>query len=359
MSGAKKLRILAGALVVLVLLGSCTNFFSKTWGDLFKRNPKNVKVTSSNVYDLLDAARGDPELSRAILDQINANSSDYLKIAAIKAANQGAGVSTLVFENVRTLVDAVENKNYEEALQKVAESILAAAASNKLEHISDKMAEILADKYLPSPKTALSDLANAKKIEVAIPAEGGKDATVSISVDNKGMSTATITIGNQPTSYECEVNDNGTITLLNAGNNETNVNIGYTITRDDRIVLSGLDQIAGNELAPGASKPSEQKVPPSKPVFAEGFLDKSSVSDSDLTLMVMTLILAKAEKEKTTDPDGTLDTYIKTWLDKSVETGEGLDYEEKLIAAIVNGMVERGEDTSELTNLVKNLLGVS
>jgi hypothetical protein len=92
-----------------------------------------------------------------------------------------------------------------------------------------------------------------------------------------------------------------------------------------------------------------------KPGFAEDFLD--GVSESDLTLSVITLILAKAEKER--DINGTLEKYLETWIDKNVETGKGLDVEEALIAALINEMIERGDDTSELKDLLVELLGIT
>jgi hypothetical protein len=149
MSGSKKLKALTTALIVLLLLNSCTDFFSTSWGDTFKRDPNKVKVTDSNVYGLLNAAKGNTELSRAILDKINADSSDTLKHAAIKAANQAAGVSTLVLENVKTLIDAADNDNDDalgEALTDVTKRIQAAVVQNGVGHISDKLVEILGDK---------------------------------------------------------------------------------------------------------------------------------------------------------------------------------------------------------------------
>jgi hypothetical protein len=359
MGGAKKLKVLAGAFVVLVLLNSCSDFFSTSWGELFKRDPKNVKVTSSNVYDLLDAAKGNMELSRAILDQIGANSSDALKIAAIKAANQAAGIPTLALENVNTLLDAVDTKNYEEALRKVADSIQGAVKSNDIVGISEKLTVILEDKYKLAADSR-TKLINTRAFTVAVPkANGNGSATVNIDVDKNGAGFITVIIDGAPTIYPCVINDDGTITLKNAGSKGQEEDIQYVIDDDGHIILRGLDHIADKGLAGGASEPSAEKVPPGKPEFESEFLDASS--DSDLTLMVITLILAKAEKERAKN-NGTLDTYFDTWMEKNMETGNGLEDDEMLIAATVNGMISRGElsdDVSELTKMLKDLLKVN
>jgi hypothetical protein len=239
MSGAKKLKVLGGTLIVLFLMNSCTDFFTSSWGEAFKRDPKKVKVTESNVYDLLEAAQGDPALSREILDKIKADSSPELKKAAFKAANQAAGVTTLVLENVQTLIESAEGDGDKAALEEVAEAILEEAEGNGLEGISDKLEEIFQDDIAPTGKPVFTD---------------------------------------------------------------------------------------------------------------EHFLD--DVPESDLTLVVMTLILAKVEKEER-ENNRSLDDYIQTWSDKNMETGAGLDADERLIAALVNGM----DDTSDLTEKLKDLLG--
>jgi hypothetical protein len=259
MSGVKKLRLLGGALIVLFLLNSCTDFFSESWGK--PRDPAKVKVDESNVEELLKIARGNPELSKAILDKIDANSSDKLKHAAIKAANQAAGIPSLALENVKILTDAVNDHKYETALEEVAEAIQDAVAQNDLVGISDKLSEIL----------------------------------------------------------------------------------GGAITKP--------------------SEPDEEPIPPE---FTNDFLD--NVSEADLTLMVMTLVLAKAQKVKDLyeNEDFTFSDYIngKTvngeyiegLREKDVINGIGLDPDERVMAAIVNEMVEK-HGGSDLVQMLEDLLG--
>jgi hypothetical protein len=244
MGGAKKLKVLGGAFIVLLLLNSCADFFSTSWGEAFKRDPDKVKVTEDNVYELLDAAKGDPELSRAILNKINADSSDKLKRAAIQAANQAAGITTLAMENVQILIDAGKGesgKNNESALQDVADKILGSAKKNDLPGVSAKLVEILEN---------------------------------------------------------------------------------------------------------------EVDTPKGRPVFQENIVD--GVSEADLTLLAMTLVLAEAGDD--------VNAYAKTWESKDVKAGaDSLNPKEKLIAASVNGMIDKGDKTgqsSELTKMLKDLLKV-
>jgi hypothetical protein len=367
MNGVKNLRALTAALAVLFLLNSCTDFFTTSWGEMFKRDPKNVKVTSSNVYDLLEAATGDRELSRAILDKINADSDDSLKRAAIKAAGQASGLTTVVMENVKDLIDAAGAKGDPgKALKEVAQQIINDIRNNDIEGIGAEVTKILEgtieikSSNLPVPsEQPKAALIKAGKITVSVPkATGtgvGKD-TVAITVDSNGKGFVTIAVDGVVKTYSnCEITGD-TIILPGAGDNGGNVAIGYGINDDDRTVtLTNLDKIANAGLADTSNPSPENTIPPGKPEFKGDFID-DSVRDSDLTLLAMTLILAKAEKER--GADGTLDSYLDTWMNKNVETGKGLDLEEQLIAAVVNKMVERGEDTSELTNMIKDLLGL-
>jgi hypothetical protein len=372
MSKVTRVKALAAAFAVLFLMNSCVDFFSNSWGDSFKRDPKKVKVTASNVYDLLDAAKGDPDLSREILNKIKAGDNNTLKQAAIKAANQAAGISTLALENVQALIDAAEGSDTD-ALETLANKIM--GKGNDIVDIAGQLTKILVVQENPgssgsaltaSSSVTLGSVSNsvalkkAGEVTVSVPkTDGGGTAMVTINVGSDGTGTATITTPEGTTTYNCEIKNDETITLTNTQNGGKVADIGYKID-DDHLTLSGLDQIAGAGLAP-ASNPSNDTIliPPGKPEFKPDFID--GVSDSDLTLMVMTLVLAKIEDVESTYPD--LDAYLKDWKDKkkNVETGEGLDPDELLIAATVNGMISRGEltgDETELTKMLKDLLGM-
>jgi alanyl-tRNA synthetase len=190
MSTIQRVKALAAAFAVLFLMNSCTEFFSTSWGEGFKRDPENVKVTSSNVYDLLDAAKGDPKLSRAILNKINAGSNPTLKRAAIRAANQAAEISTVALKNIKGLINAVDGSNPEKALKEVANNIRGGLKSNDIVGIADKMAEILV--VLPSALSPSEALKNAESITVPVSKSNGGKGTMTIVVDADGTGTATI-----------------------------------------------------------------------------------------------------------------------------------------------------------------------
>jgi hypothetical protein len=348
MSGVKKLKALSAALIVLFLMNSCADFFSTSWGEIFKRDPKNVRVTASNVRDLLDVAKGDPDLARAILDQIDKESDDALKLSAIKAANQAADIPTLALENISDFIDAVNSGEEETAIRRVIEQIERGIQDRDLAGISGKLGNIFADKVSGGFKDALI---NTGEIILSVPVAGGA-AAVRIDLDNTGAGTVTITSPDGVRkSYACRVNDDGTIALLDDSGKEAAVL--ECVNDGDALYLAGFGAIPGAGLA-DASAPLGTLASGGKPEFAAGFLN--SVPETDLALLVMTLVLAKAEKER--NNDGNLNGYLETWNNKNVETGDNLDPEEVLIAALVNVMIDRGDDMSDLTDMIKDLLEV-
>jgi hypothetical protein len=353
MSKVNKVKTLAAAFTVLFLMNSCTDFFSTSWGDIFKRDPNKVKVTESNVDALLDVAKGDPELALAILNQINARSSDKLKQAAIKAANQASGIPTLALENVKALIEAADKQD-EKALEDLAKTIKG-DLNDDMDHIAKKLTEILT---VETPSRSSSDaLKSAGSVTVPVSKAGSSSSsntdTIIIAVNPAGTGTATIVVDSVPTTYNCEIKDDDTIILTASGGEMTE--IGYVINDDRSLTLSDLEKIPSLGLT-DSSEPSEKySIPSGEPKIEGNFID--SVSESDLTLLVMTLILAKIDKVE--KEGGTLEGYLEEdWLTKDVKTGKNLDDDELLIAAIVNEMVGRGDDMGELTDMVKKLLGV-
>jgi hypothetical protein len=356
MGNVKKGKTLIAAFAVLFLMNSCADFFSNSWGEMFKRDPKKVKVSASNVYDLLDAAKGDPELSRAILDQINAKSSPTLKHAAIRAANQAAGISTVALENIKDLIDAVDRSGSEkeDALKAVANNIQGDLESKEIIGIADKMVEILIDTVVPPVPFSIA-LKNAGSVEVPVKTNNGRNGAITIVANDDGTNMAIITVDGVPVGeYSCIINDNGSIILSGAKENGGNAVIRYEIDDETRtLTLTGLDEIKDAGLT-SASEPSDEPIPYGRPEFQDSFV-AGGVPESDLTLLAMTLILAKAEKEELY---GTLNAYLDTWYRKNLETGKGLDRDEVLIVAVINEMIDRGEDTSALADMIKDLLGV-
>jgi hypothetical protein len=141
-----RIRNLFGGSVLLalgagLLLAACTDFYSTTWGEAFARDPSNVQVTRSNVYELLKDANGDREASRAILKKLAGTDDPELQAAAVKAANQAAGLTELVLSNLGTLTGS--NANNADSLGKLAETIMAEAKANDIRGIASDIAETL------------------------------------------------------------------------------------------------------------------------------------------------------------------------------------------------------------------------
>jgi hypothetical protein len=124
-----------------LLLASCSDFYSTTWGEAFARDPSNVKVTSSNVDELLKDASGDREASRAILKKLIGTDDPKLQAAAVKAANQAAGLTELALSNLGTLTGS--NADNADSLEKLAKTIMAEARENDIKGIADDIAGTL------------------------------------------------------------------------------------------------------------------------------------------------------------------------------------------------------------------------
>jgi hypothetical protein len=133
------------ALAVLVLLSSCADFFTNSWGKNGVRDPGTIKVTASNVKDLLREAKGDTKTSRGILDKIaeqlknNPNPDPVLQAAAITAANQASGLGTTVLDSLDILLsNDIAN---EEALNELLKTIQDKTKANDLLGISNTIAD--------------------------------------------------------------------------------------------------------------------------------------------------------------------------------------------------------------------------
>jgi hypothetical protein len=278
-----------------------------------------------------------------------------LKRAAIKAANQAVDIGSLFLENAGSFKDIVDGTG-ETGLQGIADKFLKDLESRDIDvkDIGEKTTGILKDKLDTKPVDPKVVLKSAGTVTVPVTTPDGS-GTIVINADT-GTATIKDSNGNTTATYPCTITDNKNITLTGAAANGGDATVGYEINDDNSLVLSDLDRIKNVGLAENSGNSQPNSVPsfPGTPVFEEGFID-DTVTESDLTLLVMTLVLAKAEKAT----GGDLEAYLNTLKDKNLETGVGeLDDDEKVIAAVINTMLERGDDTSELTNNLKELLGM-
>jgi hypothetical protein len=126
-------------LALVVLLSSCADFFTNSWGKNAARDPGTIKVTASNVKELLKEARGDTKTSRGILDKIaeelKGNPNPTLQAAAVTAANQASGLGTTVLDKMDLLVDG--NTPDEEVLNDLLKDIQNKTKGNDLVGISN------------------------------------------------------------------------------------------------------------------------------------------------------------------------------------------------------------------------------
>lgn len=94
-------------LLILVFLGSCTEFFSTSWASWASRSPSGLipDVTTDNVDELVEMAADDPDLSLELLKKIaeavegatGQDKADLLS-AAVEAAGNAVGLGQTIIE---------------------------------------------------------------------------------------------------------------------------------------------------------------------------------------------------------------------------------------------------------------------
>jgi hypothetical protein len=148
------------ALLVVVLaffLSSC-DFFTTSWGSGAKRDPSKVQVNAGNVDDLIAAAKGDEKLSKELLSKIkdkindpNISASEKVKLqkAAVTAATQASGVSTLVVSNVGKIIDGA---NDTDSLKNLLSDIQDQAKKNDIKSISGDLTTVLSQSVTTGSK---------------------------------------------------------------------------------------------------------------------------------------------------------------------------------------------------------------
>jgi hypothetical protein len=115
-------------LAVLVLLSSCADFFTNSWGKNAARDPSTIKVTAGNVMSLLKEAKGDVKTSRGILSKIAEQLADkpnpVLQAAAVKAAVQASGLGTAALGALDDVdIDSTNSKAFNELLSKIQNDV--------------------------------------------------------------------------------------------------------------------------------------------------------------------------------------------------------------------------------------------
>jgi hypothetical protein len=131
------MRKWAFGLALAVLLSSCADVFTNSWGKNAVRDPGTIKVTADNVKDLLRDAKGDTKTSKGILDKLagglkdNPNPDPTLQAAAVTAANQAGGLGTTALDKLGDV-----DVNDPEAFAKVLDDIQHATKGNNLTGIS-------------------------------------------------------------------------------------------------------------------------------------------------------------------------------------------------------------------------------
>jgi hypothetical protein len=143
----RKLGLPAAMALCAILLASCSNFFTTSWGKNWARDPDKIEVSAKNVKNLLKESKGDTKASKGILDKIakelkgNPNPDPTLQVAAITAANQAAGLSELVLENIGTVLNAEDGD--EDTFKDLLKEVQDTAKNNDLPGIKTGIVDSL------------------------------------------------------------------------------------------------------------------------------------------------------------------------------------------------------------------------
>ncbi|MDR1900593.1 MAG: hypothetical protein LBQ55_11325 [Treponema sp.] len=150
--------LLAGALFT-----SCPDVMSSSWGSWAKRDPRIPSITSGNIKGLLQAAVGDPEFAKALLDKIIASAKtatgdrkEMLEGAGISAAALASGLDTLILSNAGSLINAAGSDDIDtDAMQATMERIFNEAKGNNQTAIADELVELLSGEDWKNPNPAI------------------------------------------------------------------------------------------------------------------------------------------------------------------------------------------------------------
>ncbi|MDR1443941.1 MAG: hypothetical protein LBI94_03575 [Treponema sp.] len=171
-----KFGLPAATVLCAVLLASCSNFFTTSWGKDWARDPSTIKVTTKNVKSLLKESKGDAKASRGILDKIAAElknnpNQPELQAAAITAANQASGLTELVLENINLVLNS--DSQSEDTFNKLLTEVQGTAKNNDMKGISDNIVTSLGPAVTSSGKPqftpgVIDDVSDAELAQLAL-----------------------------------------------------------------------------------------------------------------------------------------------------------------------------------------------
>ncbi|MDR2553663.1 MAG: hypothetical protein LBD31_10945 [Treponema sp.] len=125
-------------LLAALVLGSCDNFFSTSWGNEREYDYSNVSLSVNNLSDWLAAARGNPKLATALLKKILADldggklsglEKAQFQAAGVKIAIEAAGLGEAIISTASNILDKIEAED-EEAIKDVLDKIEAELKKN-------------------------------------------------------------------------------------------------------------------------------------------------------------------------------------------------------------------------------------
>ncbi|MCL2129433.1 MAG: hypothetical protein FWH35_03665 [Treponema sp.] len=151
-------KIVVILVIFSLILLSCDNFLSKSWGKYRDYDPDNINVTLSNIDDWVRVSVGNTELSKALAEAIlrkMASSSpeeqaEFLN-AGIKVSMEASGIGTALLTKGADLLEDMDNMNEDqmtELLRKVQADFLTSGGVKVADQLA-KMALLCIQKGNP------------------------------------------------------------------------------------------------------------------------------------------------------------------------------------------------------------------
>ncbi|MDR0599366.1 MAG: hypothetical protein LBG84_04700 [Treponema sp.] len=224
------LLVLAGTLV----LASCDNFFSDSWGTARSYDPDKITLTDGNLDLWIKNARGNPELAaaitRKIIDEIrNKSGAEKVKFqeAGMKLAVEASGVGASIISSAADVINKLEN-NEDSAIKDILSKIqsdFASGGPGAASNIADLVT--VSSSNTPAVDPGYAAAASASDIGMAT-------MVLALAVmEKKGINAATVD--------DLEINHLTTIPITYSGGDFT---VDSSATKEERALAAYLNLIS-------------------------------------------------------------------------------------------------------------------
>jgi len=113
----KKIAIFT-ALICILFLSSCDDFFSKSLGSFRNYDPAKINITAANADDWIRASIGNPALAKAVYEavqrEMKSNPSSILREAGLRLAIISSGLGELILTDGASIFKDIDFDNIDD-----------------------------------------------------------------------------------------------------------------------------------------------------------------------------------------------------------------------------------------------------